>query len=79
MIKKYDRDVGQGYYNIVQIISYFLYGELMEYFIYFGIYNAQAEVYNYRRMFWISSVLLFCIALVILVALTCLTYLSNNF
>lgn len=78
MIQKFDRDIGQGYYNIFQMIGYFLYGELFEYFIYFNIYSPETDTYNYRRMFWITTAFLLGIVLVSLIMVACAAFLFIN-
>ena len=50
MIKKIDRDFGQGYYNILQLILLAIVNEIIIVGMFFGIYNELDHTINYRKL-----------------------------
>ena len=79
MIKKFQKDFGQNYYNIFQLIYLFIVSETIEIMTYLGIYNPSQETYNYRRTFWLLVSALFgCSILLLFVSSTSL-YILNSF
>lgn len=53
MIKRFTKDNGQSYHNILELTWLFLLSELHEYLTFFGAYDIVNQVYNYRRLWWV--------------------------
>ena len=52
MIEKFKRDVGQGYINILEQILLFIVGEYFSAMEFLGLYNQEADKYNWRKIGW---------------------------
>lgn len=72
MIKKFTKDRGEGYLNIIQLVWLFFISEVHEYLSMFGAYDIQYQVYKIRRVWWITFFTL-------LFSLMSFTFLSVSF
>ena len=79
MIKKFQKDFGQNYYNAVQLVYLFIVSEIMEILSYLGIYSPSQESYSYRRAFWLIIASLFFGSVFILFVATSSIYLLKSF
>jgi len=73
MIKKYERNPTGNYFNILQVVWLFIATELLEILIYFGAYDPTTAVFNMRKVFWVSFLILSIIGIATLIGFTCVT------
>lgn len=71
MIKKIERDVGQNYYNILQLAVLFILNELLIIASFFGIYNENDQTFNIRKLIWWSILLIILIGFIATIISTC--------
>jgi hypothetical protein len=79
MIQHFDRNRGERYYNIFEIVVLFIMLEATEVLQYFNIYNLQTGEFSYRRLFWVIITALSILGFLSLISLTCITYLLSHF
>jgi len=71
MIKKIERDVGQNYYNILQLAVLFVLNELLIIASFFGIYNENDQTFNIRKLVWWSILLVILCGFIATIISTC--------
>lgn len=79
MIKIFNKDRGDGYYNAIELAWLFLLSELHEYLSIFGAYDLVHQVYNIRRLLWVVFFTIFVIIMSLTFLVTCTVYLANTF
>jgi hypothetical protein len=70
MIKKFKKDIGQSYNNIIQLSILFIILEIHEILIYFNAYDSQTQHYNIRRIFWLSFIISITLFILVLITLS---------
>ncbi len=65
MIEKYERDVGQKYYNIFELLVITAIDEYYSVMSKFGLYDETTDKYNWRKLFWICSGFVFAFTLLL--------------
>ena len=71
MIKKIDRDFGQGYYNILQLTLLAIVNEIIIVGMFFGIYNELDHSINYRKLVWWGLLISVILTIVVSIISTC--------
>ena len=78
MIEKYERNVGQKYYNILELIMIICVDEYYSILNKFGLYDEKSDSYNWRKLFWIFTGLFFTTTLLLPVYAAIGIYLFNH-
>lgn len=78
MIKKIEEDIGQNYHNIVELTWLFLLAELHDFLSFFGVYDITNQMYNYRRLWWVSFVTLIVVVMCGMFLLTSSVFLLDK-
>ena len=79
MIKKFTRDRGDSYHNAIELTWLFVMSEIIEYLTMFGAYDANYQLYNPRRVVWITVFTVLFIAVITTFLLTAYVYLAKTF
>ena len=79
MIKRFTKDIGQNYHNIIELAWLFLISELHEYLSFFGAYDVIHHVYNFRRLWWVVILTISTIMVISMFMTTSSVYLLKTF
>lgn len=78
MIEKYERNIGQKYYNQLELVVLLAIDEYFRILTKFGLYDEKTDSYNWRKLFWIFTGLFFSTTLLLPVYAAIGLYLFNH-
>lgn len=77
-VRYYDKNFGQNYTNILEILIQFLYDEFMISMVWIGLFDINMMQFNKRRIFWyiIATILIGLIVITGIYAVSLLSYIA---